>query len=237
MRAALTALLLAAAAATAQITGPTEVKIPQGSKNNDVLISVNADKAESTTYGDVELIPTATATRLRVRVLTADVGEGYIIVAAVKNGDLLPLFKCHVIVYGTLPPGPGPGPTPIPPGPGPTPVPPVDPAVQAVLDAATSDGTSKAELAALASTVQAAAKEFKAGLTQGRVHDLVKGDIAQGTVRLKANGRLLVLIESTVDPILKNLKTNADQTLPFDAAAAGASTLNSLADLLTKASK
>lgn len=119
---ALVVALVAVQTGTAQIVGPTEVTVAKGTKNVSIEVSVTADSAEYLALGNLEMIRefTRATNKLVIRVLTNEVGNGYVVVAAVKDGSMLPLYRClvRVIEPGPAPP-PGPGPKPPDPGPSP----------------------------------------------------------------------------------------------------------------------
>ncbi len=151
MRAAIIGLLLAVpAAASAQVTGPTEADVRTG-RLATIIVTVNADTFDYLVLGesfDAFREADANAGRVRIRVLGQEDGVGYLVVAAVKDGKQLPLYKCLIHVGGVKPPVPVPPTPPIPPDP-PKP-PPISPLGQQFLDAAMVDGFSKTQLGALA---------------------------------------------------------------------------------------
>lgn len=184
---ALVALLVAVSTGTGQITGPTEVTVAKGTKNVSVEVSVTADSAEYLALGNLEMIReyTRSSTKLVIRVLTNDVGNGYVVVAAVKNGEMLPLYRCLVRV---VEPGPGPAP-PVPPEPKPPeprppePKPPepipVDPLVKALQTAADADGMPRSDLAKVAVAASNASAIVTKGQTAQRAHDLIKNALSK----------------------------------------------------------
>ncbi len=129
-------LLLLATGLHAQIVGPSEVTAYPG-RLATVIVTITADSAEYEILGsafDAFREQSSDATRLRIKVFvptTAKPGaEGYVVIAAVKDGKLLPFYKCRVTVGGTpIPPKPPVPPTPpVPPKPPDPPVPPSPPA-------------------------------------------------------------------------------------------------------------
>jgi hypothetical protein len=210
MRAAFVTVLVSVAVASAQITGPTEAKFKKGQRNAAVFVTVSAD-AEDAQYeilGDtIEVFreyegTKAAPNRLKIRVLTADDGEGYIVVAASKkDGKLFPLYRCHVVVGVAPGPGPGPGPGPTPPDP-PVPPQPVDPLVALFQAAADADGLPRSALRDTAVYVRAAIDSVKAGNTGQKTHDLLVGNLVKGP---KRGPNLDKALAAKTSPILKSL--------------------------------
>lgn len=128
---AILSVLVLAAAAPAQIKGPTEISTPVG-RLAAVPLTIDGDQSDYAVLGtDVDAFRefTTDPAQLRLRVIGYAPGTAYVTVAAVKGGKLQPLFVVKVTITGPAPPPVPPGPTPVPPGPTPpTPVP-VDPPI------------------------------------------------------------------------------------------------------------
>ncbi len=230
-------LLVLATGLNAQIVGPVEVKAYPG-RLATVLVTVSADSAEYEIIGsafDAFREQSTDATRLRIKVLVpanARPGaEGYVVVAAVKDGKLLPLYKCKVTVAGT----PVPPPPPVPPIPPVPPVPPpVDPLVAAIQTAAAADGMTPDELASLAINVRAAAGVPKAGQTAQRAHDLIKSMLSKAPALGK---NMLKLVQDRTSRVLNDLLSKGDAALDASTASQVADLFNVLAAGLEGASK
>ena len=175
--------LVAVSTGAGQITGPSEVIVPPG-RLAQIVVKADADKAKYRVLGAFDAFreydPTPNQLSIRVQFpLESRPGSvGYVTVAAVKDGELLDLYVCKVILGGPDP-GPGPGPTPVPPkppgpGPGPEPIPPaptpvVDPYVKALRDAVLIDSFPKAKVLGLADAFIAT------GVAAGRAGTTVRG--------------------------------------------------------------
>lgn len=118
---AMVALLVLAAAACAQVKGPTEITVPVG-RLAAIPLTIEGDEADYAILGSEldglrEYDPDPK--KLRLRVIGYTPGTAFVVVTSAKSGKLQPLFVVKVTVHGQ-----GPQPQPVPPGPGPTPDPP-----------------------------------------------------------------------------------------------------------------
>jgi hypothetical protein len=119
-----------------QIKGPAEVTVPIG-RLASIPLTVDGDDVEYTILGgDIfgGFREFSDAKTFRFQVLGYTPGTGYVVIGAVKDGKLQPLFTVVVKVTGPAPVPPGPIPPPIPP---PDPPAPVDPLVAAIKATAT----------------------------------------------------------------------------------------------------
>ena len=118
---AMAALFVLAAAACAQVKGPTEITVPVG-RLAAIPLTIEGDEADYAILGSEldglrEYDPDPK--KLRLRVIGYSPGTAFVVVTSAKGGKLQPLFVVKVTVQGQ-----GPQPQPVPPGPGPTPDPP-----------------------------------------------------------------------------------------------------------------
>ncbi len=211
--AALAALLVGVASATAQITGPAEAKIKAG-RLGTIIVNVDADetayKLEGDTFDAFREFDDVGSKRLRIRVLGYDPGVGYLTVAGIKGGKLLPLYTCKITIGDGPAPGPVP-PVPVPPTP---PVPPLDPLAKSIRDAAKADNASPAVLQTIADGFRSAVILSSRATTAQQLQDVASLKTAVGTlpptVKGVLNGELRAL-DATIPPDKPDAELTGEQ--------------------------
>lgn len=200
---AMVTLALAVSPTQAQITGPTEVIVEPG-RLAQIVVTVEGESADYKILGPIDAFREfdPSATKLRIRVLGLKDGtEGHIVVAATKDGKILPLYSCRVRVgrepSPPKPPDPGPGPSPIPPAPVPSDL------AKSLRDAADTDRFARVLLSDLADAFSATATlAGRSGTTQIQLQDGLAANIKKYVGELRTIAPTLrSAIQTAVDPL------------------------------------